>query len=72
MLQEAKTKSKTLIILGCRLCLPPELEHELTVVEFALPGKEELRAFLTNARTNACASTKYEADCSHCLVSATK
>src|SRR5260370_440219 len=31
----AKTKSKTLIILGCRLCLPPELEREFTVVEFA-------------------------------------
>ncbi len=46
VLQEAKTKSKTLIILGCRLCLPPELEHELTVIEFALPGKEELRAVL--------------------------
>jgi ATP-dependent 26S proteasome regulatory subunit len=46
VLQEAKTKSKTLIILGCRLCLPPELEHELTVIEFALPGKEELKAVL--------------------------
>jgi hypothetical protein len=46
VLQEAKTKSKTLIILGCRLCLPPELEHELTVIEFALPGKEELRTVL--------------------------
>jgi SpoVK/Ycf46/Vps4 family AAA+-type ATPase len=46
VLQEAKSKFKTLIILGCRLCLPPELERELTVVEFALPGKEELRAVL--------------------------
>lgn len=46
VLQEAKAKSKTLILLGCRLCLPPELERELTVVEFALPGKEELRAVL--------------------------
>lgn len=46
VLQEAKTKFKTLIILGCRLCLPPELERELTVVEFALPGKEELGVVL--------------------------
>jgi len=46
VLQEAKTKSKTLIIPGCRLCLPPEPEHELTVIEFALPGKEELRTVL--------------------------
>jgi ATP-dependent 26S proteasome regulatory subunit len=46
VLQEAKTKSKTLIILGCRLCLPPELEHELTVIEFALPGKRQLGTVL--------------------------
>jgi hypothetical protein len=46
VLQMAKTKSKTLIILGCRMILPPELEREITVIEFALPGKEELRAVL--------------------------
>jgi hypothetical protein len=46
VLQMAKTKSKTLIILGCRMVLPPELERELTVIEFALPGKEELAAVL--------------------------
>ena len=42
----AKTKSKTLIILGCKIVLPPELERELTVIEFALPGKQELGAGL--------------------------
>jgi hypothetical protein len=42
----AKTKSKTLIILGCRLVLPPELEREFTVIEFALPGKEQLNHVL--------------------------
>jgi ATP-dependent 26S proteasome regulatory subunit len=42
VLLEAKTKQKTLLIVGCRLVLPPELERELTVVEFALPGKEAL------------------------------
>ena len=46
VLQMAKTKSKTLIILGCRMVLPPELEREITMIEFALPGKEELRAVL--------------------------
>ena len=39
VLQRAKTQNKTLIILGCRICLPPELEREITVIEFALPGK---------------------------------
>ena len=42
----AKTKSKTLLILGCRMVLPPELERELTVIEFALPGKDQLNAVL--------------------------
>ncbi len=53
VLQEAKTKFKTLIILGCRLCLPPELERELTVIEIALPGKEELRVVLTGIMESA-------------------
>ena len=42
VLQLAKTKQKTLIILGCRLVLPAELEREVTVLEFALPGKDAL------------------------------
>jgi len=46
VLLEAKTRQKTLIIVGCRLVLPPELEREITVVEFALPGKEALRGVL--------------------------
>lgn len=43
---ENKTSQRTLIVLGCRLMLPPELERELTVVEFALPGKDALRSVL--------------------------
>jgi hypothetical protein len=46
VLQRAKTQNKTLIILGCRLCLPPELEREITVIEFALPGKQQLALVL--------------------------
>ncbi len=38
----AKTRQTPLIILGCRLCLPPELERELTVIELQLPDKEAL------------------------------
>jgi SpoVK/Ycf46/Vps4 family AAA+-type ATPase len=53
VLQEAKTKSKTLIILGCRMILPPELERELTVIEFALPGKTELGAVLAGIMESA-------------------
>ena len=46
VLHQAKTSSKTLVILGCRLILPPELERELTVIEFPLPGKTALGTVL--------------------------
>ena len=46
VLLEAKTKQKMLLMTGCRLVIPPELERELTVIEFALPGREELRSVL--------------------------
>jgi hypothetical protein len=42
----AKTKSKTLIVLACRLVLPPELEREFTILEFKLPGKDQLNHVL--------------------------
>src|ERR1043166_6923532 len=42
----AKTKGKARIIVGCRLCLPAELERELTVIEFGLPDKAALGAVL--------------------------
>ncbi len=53
VLVEAKTKQKPIIIAGCRLVLPPELEREITVVEFSLPGKEALRAVLQGVMESA-------------------
>ena len=38
--------NKSLILLGCRLCLPPELEKEVTVLDYTLPGREQLRKIL--------------------------
>lgn len=52
-LQCAKTRGTPLVILGCRLCLPPELERELAVVELALPGKEHLERVLEGVRESA-------------------
>jgi hypothetical protein len=46
VLQTAKTKNITLIVVACRLCLPPELEREITVVEFSLPEREQLGSVL--------------------------
>ncbi len=52
-LRAGKTKGKTLIVLGCRLALPPELQREFAVVEFALPGKPELGNVLDNIAASA-------------------
>ena len=38
---------KTIAVLGCRLSLPPELEREMVVVEFALPEREHLRIVMS-------------------------
>lgn len=46
VLQYAKTVSITLVVVGCRVAMPAELERELTVVEFALPGKGQLGVVL--------------------------
>lgn len=46
LLVAAKATSKTLVILGCRMVLPQELEREITVLDFSLPGKEQLGAVL--------------------------
>ena len=44
--RESRTTGKTLVVLGCRLNLPPELEREFAVIDIALPGSEELNAVL--------------------------
>ena len=41
-----KTQGKVIIVTGCRLKLPPELEREFTVVDFALPDAAILRQVL--------------------------
>lgn len=53
MLLLAKTQQKHLVIPACRLCLPPELEREFTVVEFPLPGSDALRPVLENILLSA-------------------
>src|SRR6185503_452876 len=53
VLQHSKANSKVLVVLGCRLCLPPELEREITVIEFELPGKEELSIVLDGVLESA-------------------
>ena len=42
ILRVAKANGHTLILLGCRLTLPPELDHEITRIDMDLPGISEL------------------------------
>jgi len=46
ILRLAKANGHALIMLGCRLKLPPELEHEITHVDFCLPGHIQLGTVL--------------------------
>jgi AAA+ superfamily predicted ATPase len=58
VLVESKTKNHALIVLGCRLALPPELEREITVVEFKLPDKAQLSLVLDGVVESAIESGK--------------
>jgi AAA+ superfamily predicted ATPase len=46
VLRVAKANGHALILLGCRLKLPPELEHEITHVDFNLPDAQKLGVVL--------------------------
>lgn len=53
MLPELKLTGRTLLILACRIVLPPELEKDITVVPYALPTREELDLILTGIQESA-------------------
>jgi hypothetical protein len=52
-LRVAKANGHTLILLGCRLKLPPELEHEITQVDFNLPDPAQLATVLDGIAKSA-------------------
>lgn len=39
-----KSTNRVIIIVGCQLKLPPELEKEITVIDYALPDRQQLLA----------------------------
>ncbi len=43
VLADAQTDNRTFIIVGCTFYLPPELQKEIALVEFKLPGRDLLR-----------------------------
>lgn len=48
-----KMCNHSLIILGCNVVLPPELEKEIATLEFKLPDREQLNAVLESICTSA-------------------
>lgn len=52
-LQSAKTANRVLVIVGCVLELPPELEKEMTVLEYDLPDRETLRSIAVGIAKSA-------------------
>lgn len=42
----AKNDNRVIVVVGCRLQLPAELEKEITVLEFALPDRAQLRSVM--------------------------
>jgi len=53
VIREARTCGKTIALLGCRIALPPELEREITLIDFTLPGTEELGTVLRGIAQSA-------------------
>jgi ATP-dependent 26S proteasome regulatory subunit len=52
-LLSAKNHSRTLVICGCQLKLPPELEKYVSVMDFSLPGREQLKAIMQDVVKSA-------------------
>lgn len=57
-LRIAKSCNKTLVMTGCRFMLPPELERELVMVDYALPDATMMGEVLDNVIKSANTSLK--------------
>ncbi len=54
---------RVLILVSPLLCIPPELEKEVTIVDFPLPGEDEIRAVLDKmVQTNAAGGGRVRID----------
>lgn len=49
----AKQSNRVLVILGCQLKMQPELEKELVVLDYKLPGREQLETVLRDIARDA-------------------
>ncbi len=58
--QNFKSSHRTLILISPLLSVPLELEKEVTVVDYDLPGPEELKSVLSDAMASAEGNTRFE------------
>jgi len=49
----ARSTNRPIVIIGCQLHLPPELEKEVMPVEFSLPSREELKVVAVEIAASA-------------------
>jgi hypothetical protein len=52
-LRECRYSAKTVVVTGCRLCLPPELEKEFTVLDLGLPDTPALARIAAEVAASA-------------------
>ncbi|OGV64625.1 MAG: hypothetical protein A3K19_29810 [Lentisphaerae bacterium RIFOXYB12_FULL_65_16] len=52
-IRAARCSAKAVVILACRLVLPPELEKEFAVIEVGLPDRAALKVIATNIAKSA-------------------
>jgi AAA+ superfamily predicted ATPase len=69
-LRIAKANGHSIILVGCRLKLPPELDHEFASVDFDLPGPDQLEAVLSGIIESAGLNALSQADREAALQSA--
>lgn len=64
-IHQGKATQKVIVIVGCQLKLPPELEKEITVIDYSLPDKPQLKAvmdgLIENNKKNKLAAKEEEA-----------
>lgn len=48
-----KMSNRVLVVIGCQLKIPPELEKSIVVVEFALPSRDQLNVVLEGIANSA-------------------
>jgi AAA+ superfamily predicted ATPase len=52
LLEQCRSQQKCVIMVGCRKVIPPELEREVTIVDFPLPEESDFTAIIDDMLSN--------------------